>query len=426
MPAQELDAAAPSLVDPAPHRPAPTDERDRRRRWVIALVVVLVLARVVSIAVLLGTGIDSEHSILGGDARRYRAILAEDGTPYRDHDVEYPPIALGAMALLDRGELFDLQVRLAISQLLLELAITALLAAGWGRRTAVMYLVLGTPMIFFPFPYARLDMLSVFLAVLALSLYRRHHDRTGGALLGVAVFAKIWPLAVAPIFLVERRYKALAAWVVAGAVGTLAWVAWAGTAGIEQVVTLRGSKGWQVESLVGLPLHMRDPSASIVEQGAWRTAVEVPGALKVLLPALGIATIAATWWLASRRHRTELPAEDPARDDLVLYGWAPMASVLALLVFSTIVSPQYLLWIVPFAAVAAARGDRTLGLLFFATVALTTWGLGTIVAQVRGEWWSTVPLLVRNGLLVAMLVLCLARLARGLTAADSPTASLSA
>lgn len=404
-------AAGADRGEAPPSAPRRVVGRPRAVWWLVAG---LILVRLVAIAVLMASGVEDEHSILGGDARRYEAILAGEGTPYRDFEVEYPPVALGLMDLIDGSTTWQTLLFLALSQLALELVIAAVIRWSWGGRTAVAYLLLGTPMAFFPFPYARIDFLSVFLAVAGLALVRRRADVAGGATLAVAVFAKLWPLAVAPTLLVRRRWRGLGAWVATGAAGLLAWVAWAGTGGPSQVVTFRGATGWQIESLPGIVLHMVDPGGSTVQQGAWRTAVTVPEWSRLLLAVLSVMIVVAAWWLAARWCGPPDPEPDPGRETeraVVLDGLAPLAAVLGLIVCSPIISPQYLLWCVPFAAVLAARGERAVTGLMVGIVVLTTYALATIHGQIRGELYATVPVVARNVLLVAVLVLCLRRLA---------------
>ena len=55
--------------------------------------------------------------------------------------------------------------------------------------------------------------------------------------------------------------------------------------------------------------------------------------------------------MAARRRRE-------GADDHVIYALAPLVSVLSLLIFAPILSPQYVVWMLPFAALVAARGDR--------------------------------------------------------------------
>ena len=106
---------------------------------------------------------------------------------------------------------------LAASQLVIELLVTTVLWRTWGRRAGIAFLVLGTPMIFFPFPYVRIDLLAVLLAVGGAALGRRRHPVAGGAVLALAVFAKVWPVVLAPAMLVRRQWRGLVAWAVTGA-----------------------------------------------------------------------------------------------------------------------------------------------------------------------------------------------------------------
>lgn len=388
--------------------------RARTSPWIV-LVVALVALRVVAIVVLLDSGVEDEFSILGGDARRYEVILDSQGTPYRDFEVEYPPVTLVLIHLVGGGDgvVDDVDVtgdlgaltRLAVSQLLCELGVAGLLAWGWTRRTAVAYLLLGTPFLLFPFPYVRVDLFTVLLAVLGLTLVRKGYDRAGGAGLAVATLAKLWPVVVAPLLLVTRRRRAAAAWLVALAAGVATWVLLFGPAGLAQVATFRGSKGWQIESIPGVFFHLADPGASRVEQGAWRTGAEVPLVVRPLLPALALGTAGVAWWWAATRR-----GRDPASEEWAAWALAPLASILGLLVFSTIISPQYVLWFVPFVAILAARGERLLTGIYVVVAFLTTFVLASIHGQIEGELYATLPIVVRNGLLVAMLAVALWRL----------------
>ncbi|MGZ4760775.1 MAG: hypothetical protein ACXV95_17065, partial [Acidimicrobiales bacterium] len=75
-------------------------------------------------------------------------------------------------------------------------------------------------------------------------------------------------------------------------------------------------------------------------------------------------------------------------------------------------SPQYVLWFLPFAAIVAARGNRLMGALTLAVTALSAWSFAAIKAELHGQWYAVYPLFARNGLLVAMLVVGVVQLAR--------------
>ena len=385
--------------------PPPRSEAATRERWVTIAIVALIALRIVVAVVLANAGIESDDNILGGDARRYDEISNSQGTPYRDFDVEYPPVTLALIKATHGHNRHTTLNALIASQLALDLACVGVLWWAWNKRTALAYLVLSTPLVLFPFLYVRIDLLSVFLALLGLGLVRRGFERSGGVALAVSVFAKVWPVVLAPVLLIERKVKATVTWVIGVIVGAVAWVAWVGTTGPNQVLNFRGAKGWQIESLPGIWFHVTDAQRSHVESGAWRTFATMPGWSRPLLTLLSMGTVLLAWGLAYRRRRA-------GDNDSVVYGAAPLVCVLALLVFAPILSPQYILWLLPWAAIVVAAGDRVQAWLTLAVSALTAFIFATIHAQVDGRWYAVGPVVVRNGLLVVMLVVGLVRLAR--------------
>jgi hypothetical protein len=94
-----------------------------------------------------------------------------------------------------------------------------------------------------------------------------------------------------------------------------------------------------------------------------------------------------------------------ARRDLVL---SAAASVLAFVALGKVFSPQYVIWLAPFAALVWARGQRAAGALIAAGVALTQVEFPRhYLDLVRGETWVVVVVALRNALLVAALALLL-------------------
>jgi hypothetical protein len=212
------------------------------------------------------------------------------------------------------------------------------------------------------------------------------------------------------MFVLGRR-RSIGAWMLTLLGGAALWIVFFGPAGLGQVVTFRGSKGWQIESLPGVFFHMADAGGSRVEGGAWRTAAEVPLLVKPLLPALALANATLAWWWAWIRHRRSLDGVESEDDEWATWALAPLASVLGLLVFSTIISPQYLLWLVPFVAIIAARGERLITGIYLAVACLTTFVLATIHGQIEGRLYATLPIVARNAGLVAMLAFTMWKLA---------------
>ncbi|MDQ6852191.1 MAG: glycosyltransferase 87 family protein [Actinomycetota bacterium] len=344
----------------------------------------------------------SRYNILPGDAIRFHNIAISDGRPYRDFEVEYPPVMLAAIEAIDGGDVRSTTVRLMWSQLVLDIAIAVVVVWGWGRRAGIAYLVLGLPFLLYPFLYLRLDLLSVFLAVLGVALVRRRQPALGGAALAVACFAKLWPVVLVPMLIVRRAWWALGAFVGVGTAGLAAWVAWSGTDGPVQVVTLRGAKGWEFESTVGAVVRSVGNVTPRIESGAWRVG-DVGDVTRNLLTLAVVAAAALVWVVASRAQ---------PNGPRVLDGLAPVAAIVAFLVLSPLLSPQFLAWLLPFAAIAAVYGEQLVAGLTFVVIALSVALLALLTELIHGETLSLYVLAARNVVLVALLAVLAVRLVR--------------
>jgi hypothetical protein len=192
----------------------------------------------------------------------------------------------------------------------------------------------------------------------------------------------------------------VAAFTTVGALGLAGWLALAGTDGPEQVLTFRGADGWQIESTLGSLVHTFGRGQARIEQGAMRVGV-VPDVARAGLPVLGFALVGLVWWLAARSRRD---------DAVVLDGLAPLAAVTATLVTATILSPQYVSWLLPFAAIAWVGGERTVGVLTAVAGFLSTLGLDLVKELNQGDAFPAAVILARNVALIALFVVALARL----------------
>jgi hypothetical protein len=114
------------------------------------------------------------------------------------------------------------------------------------------------------------------------------------------------------------------------------------------------------------------------------------GTIAFPLQAIGIGI---TLWRARRSSRNE---------SLRYAG----ATVLAFIVFSKVLSPQYLLWLIPFVACVNGRtGFRARCVFLAASLATTLIFPLTFKSLETLQTWSIVLLNVRNGLLLGLWVL---------------------
>jgi hypothetical protein len=282
--------------------------------------------------------------------------------PYRDFPLEYPPLPL-VLVLLPRLFVDSLPAyRLAygiVAGLLTLLACFAGVAVSrrlgesapklpW-RRCAFMVLAIG------PILVARLDILPALLVTGAVLLLARERPLLAGLCVGAGAMAKLYPLLVlAPLVMVAwaegRRRHALR--LVAGVGIAAALVAapflWAAPAAFLRSSLLYGDRPFEVESIVGATaILLRGKAAIVGSFGSFN--VEAPAWLRsvfgILLPAsvLGLGGMAA--WQA--RHSRVSSEERLGR--LVL--WVS-ATVSVILLTSKVLSPQFLIWLLPLCAIA--------------------------------------------------------------------------
>jgi hypothetical protein len=266
---------------------------------------------------------------------RFTEIAAAEGRPYRDFPVEYPPVSLGAIELVAGTNGNQTGANLVWFMLFSDLVTVAALAFGWGRRAAVLYLLLTVPLLGFLF--TSIDLSSVALAVSAVALAVRGRERLGGVAFAAAILAKVWPLAILPVMVLQRKRRALTWSVASLALGTLGWVWWGGPSGPLQVATQRHTPGWEYESVIGSILWALGRGGFVSINDSTRLGV-APGWAKALLLGLAILGIAAVWYRASRREpEIGLPA---------------VAAVSIIMLSAPLLSPPYMLWLAPWAAIA--------------------------------------------------------------------------
>ncbi len=121
------------------------------------------------------------------DFDRESEIVTEPGRPYRDFQVEYPPLVIVELKGLVGQSEADTLHRFAWTQLVLELAAIGALAWAWGEMVVLSYLVLTLPLVAFPYVFTRTDMLSVTLATLGMAAVKRRASSQGAGFLAIVV-----------------------------------------------------------------------------------------------------------------------------------------------------------------------------------------------------------------------------------------------
>jgi hypothetical protein len=344
--------------------------------------------------------------------QKYGEAMAAGEVPYRDFELEYPPGALPVFWLPTLGpaehydSIFEAVMWICAAALLALVVRTAatlgdspqrLLAVAVG--VAVFPLALGTVVL------TRYDLWPAALAAAALAAVLAGRERLGLAVLGVAVAAKIYPLVLLPPLLVyvartRGRREAAIGLGTFGVALALVVVPFAVVApeGLVDSVERQLDRPLQIESLgssvllAGHQLGLYDPSV-VSSHGSQNLTGPLPDALATAQTVLQAAALVAVWLLFARGPAT------PAR--LVA---ACAASVAVFVAFGKVLSPQFLIWLVPVAALVARRGGIAAGAFLGAALVTTHVWFPT-------RYWDVVDLepvgwlvFVRNVLLVALVV----------------------
>jgi uncharacterized membrane protein len=328
------------------------------------------------------------------------AIVDHHRLPYRDFALDYPP---GALPVFIAPAYFG-DYASAFEWVMAACGVALVGVLAFVRREAAYYAALA-PLLVGSLILSRFDLWPALLVVAALAGLLSGRDAIGWGLLGAAVAAKLWPLVVVPPALLwsVRRGHGRSAFAGLG-VAVVIFVPFTVIAphGVWHTMSSQGSRPLQVESLGAAFLTTFGHPDVVTTHGSQNLAGH--GAFGAALSVFGTLAVVAVWILLAREPIT------PER--FVRFS---VAAVCAFVAFDKVLSPQYLLWLIPL--VPLVRGRRGLvatALLTVACVLTQVWFPQRYFAYADNFELAWVVLL-RDLVLVALLaVLVTPRPARAL------------
>ena len=308
--------------------------------------------------------------------------MLDGQVPYRDFPVEYPPAALPAFVLPAVAEDEHYGSAFEILMWTCAVAMVALVAvtlAGVGASSLRLYgatafvglapLALGSVIL------SRYDLWPAALTVGVLAALVAGRDRLGFGLLGMATAAKLYPGVLVPVAFLwvgkRRGWRdaAIAAAVFLGVVLAI-FVPFAvlSPGGLWDSLSSQLGRPLQIESLgsafllVAHQLGFYDASV-VSTHGSQNLAGSFPDALASILTAVQAIALVLVWVLASRGGAS--------RERLLALS---AAAVVAFIAFGKVLSPQFLIWLLPLVPlVGGPAGLAACGILAATLVATQLW-----------------------------------------------------
>jgi uncharacterized membrane protein len=331
------------------------------------------------------------------------SIVHNHSVPYRDFAVEYPPAALPAFVVPTLLERFDsrrvFQALMALCALGLVLGVGAIA----GRRAAVLAAL--APLALGSVVLSRFDLWPAALAVLAVAALLRERLLISALLMGTAFAAKLWPLVLVPVVLIwlvrTRGPRVALAWLGGTAAAAAAWFlpfVILSPGGVAHSFRVQLVRPLQLESLGGailLAVHHAAGTTLHLTSSYGSQNLTGPGthALAIATTVAEVLALIAVWIFFAR---------GPATNERLLQYSA--ATVVALVAFGKVFSPQYMIWLIPFVVLVGGRRGLAASALLFAALVLTQtwfpsqyWNLAQRFASTQ-----TAELLARDACVVAL------------------------
>jgi hypothetical protein len=346
------------------------------------------------------------------------AILLHDGRlPYVDFGFEYPPLAAlplwlaGVFGRDPESIAWTFGALMALCLLAGQQLAARLAGGGRRERLTVAWLLVLAPVLIGASVRTHFDPLPIAIALAGLLAIVRARRDLGFALLAAGTMTKLFPGLLAVVALAWlagrgewRAARRGAAILVAVVVAISLPLAGAGYVDsfefhLDRPVQIESTAASVLFALGGSEVtgtnRRPDRFKSNGLDGGHADAVEA------LFAVLLVAALAAIVLLATRR---------PDSRHVVLCGFAALLAFVAL---GKVFSPQYVIWLAPFAALAWMWSERVVALLVTAAIVLTHVEFPSRYFDLINEQGDVVLIVAaRNALLLAALVTLAASLAR--------------
>jgi Glycosyltransferase family 87 len=338
----------------------------------------------------------------GGDLNvfyDYGTQIVEGATPYKDVQIEYPPGALAPIVTPAIGS--PAKHTYADRFVWGAIALVAATILMLARRPRAAFLVALAPLLLGPVLLKRFDVLPMLLTLIALELALRKRYAWSGAALGVGAAVKLYPVLLLPVLLFAGGRRALAGFAAACGAIFLPFLVIAPHGVLESIWKQVGRHlQWEtpLASLALLAHSLGIVSIGLISEANTYAIGGKPGfVLAALTTVLFLAALAVIW----RR----LPHLVRTREGIVL-AWAATLAVAVTL--GHVLSPQYLIWLLPFVPLL---GFGVTAVYALALILTNIWyPAGYVRVETHMERGDILLLVARNAVLIALVAVLLVKI----------------
>jgi hypothetical protein len=373
------------------------------------------LVGAVALPIIFNTVYDTYCSSLGLYFN-YSSLVMDGGIPYRDFALEYPPFSLffimlprlffssyDAYAVAFQVEIF---IFILLGLYLIYRIARDTGSAPWEMMAAYTAVILAVG----PIITRQYDIFPAVMVLLSLYFFWKGRHKTSWVILALAATAKIYPVFIAPVFLLyylrNRQYRRIGTGVITFAITGLAVaLPFLITApeGLWNMVSYHAERGVQLEStysaiaLIGEKMGW----ASIYTDfsaGSWNIAGPLADNLAAMSTILMPFFLLVGYWFIYRRLR-------PGESRIFELGAFSLLIAAVVLITGKVLSPQYLIWLLPLLPLAAGLRYATWA-VFIAIGGMSYYVFPwNYIDLVYLETWPVAVLIARDILLVLMTVM---------------------
>ena len=347
---------------------------------------------------------------------QYASAIVAGQVPYRDVFIEYPPFAI-VFFTLPRVIGASFRWYYVWYQVLIVAADLAVLVSLYAarERSTVPWRVL-TPytallLAVGPIALQQYDLFPAALTMLAVLSFAQRRDAAAWVLLALGAMTKVYPALLAPVFLmladgpVATRIRRAALVFGATCIVVLLPLLIVAPSSLERMIAFHSERGIHLDSVYAtIAFAARALGLTFVGVAVTYRSWNITGPAadmltRVATPVLAVALVAS--YTVVRRHASRLG--DDARRDVRVVATSSALVLLAGLVTSKVLSPQYLIWVLPLLPLAV-RPHRGLVWAMFAAAGFLTYYIYPLHYPdlVAHDPWAIAALAGRNLLLIAL------------------------